>query len=72
MDGVLGAVVAAGGIGAALVAWRWWLNDRADERKTQADAAAAAAKADSETLRLLPGRVAELEAQVKNLAWRKS
>lgn len=71
MDGLLGAAVALAGLGAALgaalVAWRWWLADRAEERKLRAEAV----RVDVEALRLLPGRVAELEQQLKTLAWRK-
>ena len=52
--------VAAGG----LVAWRWWLTERAAERRERV-------QVDQKALDALPGRISALEQQVKELEWRK-
>lgn len=75
MDGLFGTLSIAA---AALVAWRWWLTDRAEARRLAASEAAEerhlraeAMKLDLELLRKLPARVDELEHTVKQLGWKK-
>jgi hypothetical protein len=55
----------------ALVAWRWWLNDRTAARAHEAAMRAEVVKAEEATLRGLPSRVSALEMAMKDAAWRK-
>lgn len=75
MDGLLGAV--AFGV-FSLVAWRWWLTDRAEARRVATSEAAEerqlrkeSLRVDMEEIRKLPARITELESSVKALGWKK-
>lgn len=64
MDGVLAAVVALAGVGGALVAWRWWLLDKAEGRKQ-------VVQVDQKAIDSYAGRISALEAEIKDLRWTK-
>lgn len=69
MDGLLVAAVTLPFAG--LVAWRWWLVDRASARAHEAALRQQVVQAEEAVLRGLPLRVQALEVAVKDAAWRK-
>ena len=68
MDGVVTAGLLTV---AALVAWRWWLEDRAAAREHEAALRALVVKAEETEIRQLPEKVASVERRLKELEWRK-
>ena len=69
MDGILVAAVTVPGV--ALVAWRWWLNDRAASRAHEMSLRQQVVQVEETTLRGLPSRVQALEMAIKDAGWRK-
>ena len=69
MDGLLVAAVTVPSLG--LVAWRWWLSDRAAARAHELALRQQVVQVEESTLRGLPSRVQALEMAVKEAAWRK-
>ena len=69
MDGLLIAAVTLPTAG--LVAWRWWLVDRAAARAHEVTLRQQVVQAEESVLRGLPLRVQALEVAVKDAAWRK-
>jgi hypothetical protein len=69
MDGFLTAAVTVPVAG--LVAWRWWLADKAAARSHELALKQQAERAEDAMLRALPARVQALELAVKEAAWRK-
>lgn len=69
MDGLLVAAVTVPSLG--LVAWRWWLSDRAAMRAHELALRQQVVQTEEATLRGLPLRVQALEVAMKDAAWRK-
>lgn len=63
MDALLFALTVLGVSAVALVAWRWWLADRALERRERV-------AIDQAKLDALPHRISALEQRLEQLEWR--
>lgn len=73
MDGVLAAAVTAAVIApSALLAWRWWLADKAETRKHELVMRQQVVQVEQKTLDGLAGRLSALESELKDLRWKKS
>lgn len=64
MDALLGAVTVLGVAGCGLVAWRWWLADKAAARTERV-------VVDQAKLDALPARITALEQRVTDIEWRQ-
>lgn len=63
MDALLFALTVLGVSAGALVAWRWWLTERALERRERV-------AVDQSKLDAMPSRLASLEQRVEAMEWR--
>lgn len=69
MDGLVAAVVVVAG---GLVAWRWWLDSRREQRAHELEIRKQVVSVDQKTLDGLAGRMTAVEEQVKTLGWKRA
>lgn len=69
MDGVVAALILSVG---GLVAWRWWLDSRREQRAHELELRKQVVAVEQKTLDGLAGRMTSLEEQMKTLAWKRA
>ncbi len=69
MDGALAVLVVVIG---GLIAWRWWLVDKAATRLHEMALRQAVVVVDQKALDALPARIGALEEELKGIRWKKA